>query len=168
MINSIVAIVMLLTIIKSIAHLTIIVVIWPLSILLNNRDNLSWNSRWFNLSFGSLSSCCFLELWWDSSFWCCFFFGFNLLASCLFLLLDAIIMILSHTIGVEFLSSIIKLVTVFSIIMVVDVLTFSKWLGISLIMVFLVVLLMMMLLLGKGVFVFSLTLSWSLRLLLWS
>ena len=117
---------MFLTIIKSIAHLTIVVVIWPLSVLLNNRDDLSWDTG-FNLSFGSLTSSSVLEFWWNSSLWCRFFFGFNLLASCI-LIFDAVIMILGHTIRGkrEFLGSILKLVTVFLTVMIVNELTFSE------------------------------------------
>ena len=168
MINSVVAIVMFLTIIKSITHLTIIMVIWPLSILLDNRDNLSWNTRRLNLSFGSLSCCCFLELWWHSSLWCLSFFGSGLLGSSLFLFLHAIIMIWSISIVIGLFGSILKAIAFFSIIVIVDVLTFSKRLGISLIIVLLVMLFVMMLLLSKRVFLICLILNCCLRLFFWS
>ena len=68
-------------------------------------------------------------------------------------------MIWSISIVIGLFGSILKAIAFFSIIVIVDVLTFSKRLGISLIIVLLVMLFVMMLLLSKRVFLICLILN---------
>jgi len=133
------ALLSLCTILKTIAFLSIEMIIDKLFILwgLSNRKSLLGRSfilrilleifSWFLLSLGLRllwgSGCC-LELRWYSSLWCLFFFGFNLLSSLLafflgtglFLFLDAIIMIWRISFVVDLLGSIFKTITFLSIV----------------------------------------------------